>query len=277
MLVVLVAPVRAQEAPDTPPPIVSESAATLDLSSLPPLTPAPDLAAAALDRPAGDGRRTLSAFPLNVARGVIGVFSRDSLVPFAIGSGLALAGHSLDGRVESSLQGSCISCGSAGSTAGGVAVVPVVGALFLAGRFAPQGAFRAVSYDFAQAVVVNAVWTGALKYSLHRQRPDGSDYYSLPSGHTSTAFSLATVAEQHFGWKVGVPAYLLASGIGLSRIESNKHYLSDVIAGAAIGVIVGRTVTRVDGAPGAKHKTLSLYPATDPHGAGVGVGMSASW
>ena len=124
---------------------------------------------------------------------------------------------------------------------------------------------------------MNAVWTGALKFSLHRQRPDGSDFYSLPSGHTSTAFSLATVTQQHFGWKAGVPAYLAAAGIGLSRIESNKHYLSDVLAGATIGVIVGRTVTRVNGEPGAKRRTFSLHPATDPRGAGVGLGMSASW
>ena len=227
--------------------------------------------------PVGDGRRTLGAFPRNVARGVIGVFSRDTLAPFVVGSGLALAGHSLDRRVETALAGSCTSCGRTGASAGGPMVVPVVGALFLAGRFAPQGAFRAASYDLAQALAVNAVWTGALKFSLHRQRPDGSDFYSLPSGHTSTAFSLAAVTQRHFGWKAGVPAYLAAAGIGLSRIESNKHYLSDVLAGATIGVIVGRTVTRVNGEPGAKRKTFSLHPATDPRGAGVGLGMSASW
>ena len=158
VLAVSVAPVRAQDAPDTPvsvpetPPAATPldpgSAAPLDLSSLQQFTPSPDAATAtatAFDAPAGDGRRTLSAFPVNVARGVIGVFSRDSLVPFAIGSGLALAGHSLDGRVESSLRGSCISCGSAGSTAGGVAMVPLVGAMFVAGRFAPQGRFRSAT------------------------------------------------------------------------------------------------------------------------------------
>ncbi len=234
-------------------------------------------AAALSDRPAGDGRRTLSAFPRNVARGVIGVFSRDSLAPLLLGSGIALAGHSLDGRVETALQGRCLSCGRVGTSLGGTTGGVAVGAFFLAGRFAPQGALRTVSYDFAQAMVVNAVWTGALKFSLHRQRPDGSDYYSLPSGHTSTSFSLATVAERHFGWKVGVPAYLLASGIGLSRIESNKHYLSDVLAGAALGVIVGRTVTRVNGEPRAQRRTLAVGPAADAQGTGVGLAVSATW
>lgn len=228
------------------------------------------------DVPAGDGRRTLSAFPRNFVRGVAGVISRDNLVPFALGAGIAASSHALDSSVQGSLDGRCFRCGSTGATAGGVAVVPVVGALFLAGRFAPQGTFRATSYDLAQALAVNAVWTGALKYSLHRQRPDGGDYYSLPSGHTSSAFSLATVANAHYGWKVGVPAYLLASGIGLSRIEANRHYLSDVVAGAALGIVVGRTVTRVNGSPSGR-RSFSLSPATDPHGHGAGLQLSASW
>ena len=253
LLVALVAaPVGAEQA--TPPATVSDAPATLNLSSLSRSTPAPervapaselesaplDRSAAALDRPAGDGRRTLSSFPLNVARGVVGVFARDSLLPLALGSGIALTGHTLDRRFEATLQGRCFSCGRTGASVGGAGVVPAVGALFLVGRFAPQGAFRAASYDFAQALAVNGVWTGALKMSLRRQRPDASDRLSLPSGHTSMAFSLATVTDRHFGWKAGVPAYLLATGIGLSRIESDKHFLSDVLAGATIGVIVGR-------------------------------------
>ena len=231
---------------------------------------------AALDRPADDGRRTLKAFPANLGRGIVGVFSRDNLAPFLLGAGVAAGSHAFDPRAKTLLVSRCLQCGSTGSTMGGAAVVPVVGAFFLAGRFAPQGPFRDATYDFAEALAVNAVWTGALKYTLHRQRPDGSDFYSMPSGHTSTMFSLATVAEQHFGWKVGLPAYALASAVGLSRIESNKHYLSDVLAGATLGFVVGRTVTRVDGGA-SKHRTLSVGPATDAHGSGVGLGVAASW
>ena len=140
-----------------------------------------------------------------------------------------------------------------------------------------RSTFRSATYDAAQALIVNSAWTGLLKYSLHRTRPDGTDALSLPSGHTSSAFALATVAERHYGWKAGLPAYLLAAGIGASRIESNKHYLSDVIAGAAIGTIVGRTVTRVNGGRPASSRTLSLGPATDPHGTGIGRGLAATW
>jgi hypothetical protein len=243
--------------------------------ALPSGLPSSDVAV--LDAPAGDGRRTISAFPANLARGVVGVFSRDNLQPFLLGAGLAAGGHSLDRRVQVLLDDRCLQCGRTGATMGGVAVVPFVGALFVAGRLSPQGPFRDTTYDFAQALAVDMVWTSALKYSLHRQRPNHGDFLSLPSGHTSAAFSLATVASRHYGWKLGVPAYLLASGIGLSRIESNKHYFSDVLAGAVLGVIVGRTVTRVDGEPAAKHRRISIGPATDVHGAGVGVNVSTSW
>jgi membrane-associated phospholipid phosphatase len=231
----------------------------------------------ALDLPRDDGRRTLSAFPKNLGRNFIGVFSGQNLVPFAVGAAATATASAFDSQTKSLLQGACDTCGSTGASMGGGAIVPFVGAMFVAGRFAPQGRFRSATYAFAQAMIVNGAYTNILKYTVGRERPDGSNSLSFPSGHTSSAFSLATVAERHYGWKVGVPAYLLASGIGLSRIEKDKHYLSDVLAGATLGIIVGRTVTRVDGGPAAKKRQISVSPATDPRGQGVGLALSASW
>jgi membrane-associated phospholipid phosphatase len=229
------------------------------------------------DGPRDDGRRTLGAFPKNLARNFVGVFSGANLVPFAVGAAATVTASAFDERTRDLLQGTCPSCGSTGATVGGPAMVPLVGALFVAGRFAPQGRFRAATYDFAQAAVVTEAYTGLLKYGVRRGRPDGSDNLSFPSGHTSIAFTLATVTDRHYGWKVGVPAYVLASGVGLSRIESNRHHLSDVLAGATLGIIVGRTVTRLDGEPPARKRVVTVGPATDPHGQGVGLAVSASW
>jgi membrane-associated phospholipid phosphatase len=232
-------------------------------------------AASFLDLP--KDRRTMSAFPKNLGRNFIGVFSGPNLFPFAIGAGATTLASAFDGRTEQALKGVCSVCGHTGARVGGGLMAPMVAATFLAGRFAPEGRFRSMSYDFMQAAIVNVAYTEILKYGVSRERPDGSNSMSFPSGHTSTAFSLATVAEQHYGWKVGVPAYALASCIGLTRVEQNRHYLSDVIAGATLGIIVGRTVTRLDGQQPAKKRTLALAPATDPHGQGVGLGLSASW
>jgi membrane-associated phospholipid phosphatase len=224
-----------------------------------------------------DDRRTLGAFPKNLGRNFIGVFSGQNLVPLVAGASATVFASAFDARTQHALDGACQPCGSVGATAGGSAMVPLVGALFVAGRFAPEGRFRAASYDFAQAMIVNATYTGLLKYTVQRPRPDGSDNLSFPSGHTSTAFSMAAVASHHYGWKVGVPAYLVAAGIGLSRIEQDRHNLSDVLAGATLGLIVGRTVTRLDGERPAKKQVFSVGPATDPQGGGIGLGFSASW
>lgn len=224
-----------------------------------------------------EDRRTMSAFPKNLGRNMIGVFSGQNLFPFAVGAGLTTFASAFDGHTEQALKGACSVCGHTGSKMGGAAMVPMVGVLFVAGRFAPQGRFRSMTYDFAQAMVVNGAYTGLLKYTVKRERPDGSDSLSFPSGHTSTAFSLATIASHHYGWKLGVPAYALASCIGLTRIEQDRHHLSDVIAGATLGLVVGRTVSRLDSQAPAKKRLVSVAPATDPHGQGVGLSLSASW
>jgi membrane-associated phospholipid phosphatase len=63
-------------------------------------------------------------------------------------------------------------------------------------------------------------------------------------------------------WKVGVPSYALAGLVGASRLSQNKHYLSDVVAGATLGYIVGRTVVRVNNRPlpPGRHVVWNLSP-----------------
>src|SRR5262249_39952569 len=139
---------------------------------------------------------------------------------------------------------------SPGSTAGGGSVMlPLVGTMFLTGRLAHSGTYRAATYDMAQAFIVTATYTEILKRAVARPRPDLSDTPSSPSGPTSNAFALATVANAYFGAKVGVPAYLAAAAIGAARVDKNVHNLSDVLAGATLGYIVGRTVVKHDGTP----------------------------
>jgi hypothetical protein len=68
-----------------------------------------------------------------------------------------------------------------------------------------------------------------------RERPNGQDNKSFPSGHASNSFALAAVAERHYGWKVGVPACAVAGLVGASRLEQDKHYLSDAGGGIERG------------------------------------------
>lgn len=90
-----------------------------------------------------------------------------------------------------------------------------------------------------EAFSITMALTFGLKYATQRTRPDGSNDRSFPSGHASGAFALATVTEIFHGPLYGIPAYLLASTIALSRIDSNKHWASDTVAGAVLGTLIG--------------------------------------
>jgi len=79
--------------------------------------------------------------------------------------------------------------------------------------------------------------TQGLKYTIDETRPNGSGHMSFPSGHTSASFFGASFLQRRYGWKYGTPAYLAATYVGWSRIENNAHYVHDVLAGAAIGVV----------------------------------------
>ena len=90
------------------------------------------------------------------------------------------------------------------------------------------------------AFVANGLLTYGLKFGVGRNRPNGKNKRSFPSGHTSNSFLTATIAQEIYGSKIGIPAYILAGVTGLSRIHDNEHYLSDVIFGAVLGMAVGR-------------------------------------
>lgn len=228
----------------------------------------------------GDGRRTLGRFGANLGRNMIGVFEVDSLKPFAIGAALAGTGALLDGRTERFFQvrPRAPRLGSVGQTLGSAGVVvPVASMLFVAGRGSQDSRFRAATYDIMQATIVTQTYTTALKLSVRRTRPNGANDLSFPSGHTSNAFAWATVAHRHYGKKTGALAYGAAGLIGISRMEKDVHHLSDVLAGAALGYVVGRTVVRENGEPVAGKRSFSLVPMSDASGRGAGLGVSLSY
>jgi len=77
--------------------------------------------------------------------------------------------------------------------------------------------------------------TQILKYSIDKKRPNGSGK-SFPSGHTSAAFQGAAFIHKRYGLKYAIAAYIGASFVGYSRVESDNHFVEDVLAGAAIGI-----------------------------------------
>jgi len=92
----------------------------------------------------------------------------------------------------------------------------------------------------SNAFAANILSTYAIKSLSQRQRPDGSNNYSFPSGHTSNSFLAAELINQIEGMPSSIPFYLLSINTALSRINDKKHFLSDVVFGAAIGISIGK-------------------------------------
>jgi len=91
-------------------------------------------------------------------------------------------------------------------------------------------------WEEAEVMAVNAAVTWSFKLLVNRRRPGGGAR-SFPSGHTSTAFAAASLIDANSGGAIGVSAYGLASLTGYSRMEARRHFPSDVLAGAAIGIL----------------------------------------
>lgn len=96
-----------------------------------------------------------------------------------------------------------------------------------------------------------------LKYTIKKQRPDGSDSHSFPSNHTAMAFQGASFIAQRYGWKYSIPAYLVSGYVAWGRVYGKRHDTWDVLAGAAIGIGSTYIFTR----PFAKKHNLVISPA----------------
>jgi len=93
---------------------------------------------------------------------------------------------------------------------------------------------------YASSMAIAAAITVPLKHWTHELRPDSSNYYSFPSGHTTTAFASAEFLRIEYGhvspW-IAVAGYAAATATAAFRLYNNKHWFSDVVAGAGFGVV----------------------------------------
>jgi membrane-associated phospholipid phosphatase len=93
-------------------------------------------------------------------------------------------------------------------------------------------------YILSEAIMNGTV--SGLKSWTHRLRPNGSGFNSFPSGHTANAFASAEFLNQEYKgthpW-IGYAGYTVAAATGMLRMYNNKHWLSDVVAGAGFGIL----------------------------------------
>lgn len=117
------------------------------------------------------------------------------------------------------------------------------------GRLARDEEACAVGGDLCESFLLSSgtAWVG--KVAIGRRRPSGGPH-SFPSGHTAVAFSMVPVLGHHYGWRASLPAIVLAGATALGRMEEFRHYQSDVVAGAALGLACGEIVAGSGFLPG---------------------------
>ena len=191
------------------------------------------------------------------------------LIALAVGIGAIAGLHTQDDAIENKFQpdrplgttfDKIMSIGANPFVLGG-ATLAALGISELAGY--KKGA--ATAGTLLEAVGLTEVMTIGLQLATHRTRPDGS-LNSLPSGHTSGAFALAAATEVLYGPWFGVPSFMLASLVGVSRIDANRHWATDVMGGALLGTLVGIGTAEFH------KKELSnffLIPTVDEKSAGI--------
>ena len=106
------------------------------------------------------------------------------------------------------------------------------------------------AWTMMTALSVTWLATEGLKALRHNETPNGKSW-AWPSGHTSSSFTVASVLDEFYGPKVGVPAYALASLVGYRMMDAGDHWASDVVFGATLGWVVGHTIA-------GKHKKLEI-------------------
>ncbi len=144
----------------------------------------------------------------------------------------------------------------------GVYPAILLGGFYIYGLAAKDHRARQLAMGGVQVFIMTGLTTQIIKHLTHRHRPDqddpanprlwegpftGWDYTSFPSGHTSTAFAIATLVSSVYRDKiwVGILSYGIATGVAWSRVYDNKHWPSDVFIGAALGFAIGKTVYHV--------------------------------
>lgn len=143
----------------------------------------------------------------------------------------------------------------------------LAGAWYLLGQQRQDEKTYEVGRTLFSALIINGLSTLAGKAASWDRSPNG-ELGAFPSGHTSSTFTVAAVMHDAYGPLVGVPLYGLGVLVAMERLEDGEHYLSDVIMGGVMGLVIGHTVA-------GEHKFEvfggEILPYADPHTGSSGI------
>lgn len=136
------------------------------------------------------------------------------------------------------------------------------------GAWAGTPGVTALAADLLRSQALALGLTYGLKYAVQRPRPDGTSDDSFPSGHASETFAVASVLTKYYGWKGALPGYSWASYVAVSRLNQKRHFLSDVVFGAGLGLGVGWSGARPE-------SNWRIVPEVSPSRASINVTRSS--
>ncbi len=124
--------------------------------------------------------------------------------------------------------------------------------LYAIGRLLGEDRLTDLALDLATLTVAAFPELLLLRHIGDRPRPNGSKEFvfgvdtcsSFPSGHAVLSAGLARLAHDAYGWRVGVPLYLVAAAVGYQRLGAGEHYLADVVGGFLLGFSLADAIVR---------------------------------
>lgn len=161
-------------------------------------------------------------------------------------------------------------------------ILPALGMFYLYGTtFKDKKAQRSALLSL-ESFIVSGIFTTTLKLAGHRHRPSSGDPYdtwdgpsistsnlSFPSGHSSSAFALASVVASEYDENPVIPffSYGIATLTALSRVNDNAHWASDVFFGSTIGYFTGKAIVNLHRSE--KARNLTILPAVNDEQVGL--------
>jgi len=136
----------------------------------------------------------------------------------------------------------------------------LIGSIYLAGEISNEKSLRKTALLSLESFIISGIIVSGMKILIGRMRPGKtnkaneffplrleSKYHSFPSGHSASAFAVATViAEESKNLAIDIFAYSIACMVALSRVNDNFHWASDVFFGSVIGYFVGKKVSKIN-------------------------------
>lgn len=165
-------------------------------------------------------------------------------------------------------------------------MLPATAGVFAVSLLTDDPKFQDAAFTSLQSVVYSNAAVFAVKYAVGRMRPEagaGAEAFdafsgntSFPSGHTATAFAVVTPWVLYYPNPLTYGLFAVSAGTAVARIAKDRHWPTDVLAGAAVGFFTARYLTQrhQNAAQSYEEPTIQLTPLVAPDAVGLNLRVS---